>query len=85
MYELKDKIKTATATLKKQVSGEESLNLICLLEDAFDMILERNKELNEALDKLDMLSIDLVKRDTYRASLLRIQELEKENLELKSN
>ena len=58
MYDLKDKIKIALNNLRDMNNSEDSLNLIALIEDTFDIILERNKELNEALDKLDMLSVD---------------------------
>ena len=85
MYELKDKIKIALNNLRDMNSEEDSLNLIALIEDTFDIILQRNKELNEALDKLDMLSVDLIRRDVYRKALIKIEELELELLELKSS
>ncbi len=85
MYELRDRIKNAIETLKSQTTSNDSLNIITLLHDTFDIILDRNQELSEALDKLDMLSVDLVRRDTYRAALLRIEELEKEIQLLKQN
>jgi hypothetical protein len=85
MYDLKDKIKIALNNLRDMNNSEDSLNLIALIEDTFDIILERNKELNEALDKLDMLSVDLVRRDVHRKALLRIEELEQEMLQLKAN
>ena len=85
MYDLKDKIKIALNNLRDMNNSEDSLNLIALIEDTFDIILERNKELNEALDKLDMLSVDLVRRDVHRKALLRIEELEQEMLQLKVN
>ena len=74
------------STENKNMNNEEnSLNLIALIEDTFDIILERNKELNEALDKLDMLSVDLIRRDVHRKALIKIEELEQEILQLKSN
>ena len=85
MYDLKDKIKIALNNLRDMNNSEDSLNLIALIEDTFDIILERNKELNEALDKLDMLSVDLIRRDVHRKALLRIEELEQEMLQLKAN
>ena len=85
MYELKDKIKIALNNLRDMNSEEDSLNLIALIEDTFDIILQRNKELNEALDKLDMLSVDLIRRDVYRKALIKIEELEQELSELKSS
>ena len=83
MYELRDKIKIAISTLKKSNSNSDNLQLISLLEDTFDIILDRNQELSEALDKLDMLSVDLVRRDVYRAAMIRINNLEQELLDLK--
>ena len=80
MYELKDKIKIALNNLRDMNSEEDSLNLIALIEDTFDIILQRNKELNEALDKLDMLSVDLIRRDVYRKALIKIEELEQEEI-----
>ena len=85
MYELRDRIKNAIETLKSQTTSNDSLNIITLLHDTFDIILDRNQELSEALDKLDMLSVDLVRRDTYREALLRIEELEKEIQLLRQN
>ena len=75
MYDLKDKIKIALNNLRDMNNEENSLNLIALIEDTFDIILERNKELNEALDKLDMLSVDLIRRDVHRKALIKIELL----------
>jgi len=85
MYELRDKIELAIKTLKNQSQSEDALAIISLLEDTFDMVLDRNRDLEEAINKLDMLSVDLVKRDIHRSAMLRIEELEQEIVALKIN
>ena len=85
MHELRDKIELAIKTLKNQNQSEDSLVIISLLEDTFDMVLDRNRDLEEAINKLDMLSVDLVKRDIHRSAMLRIEELEQEIVMLKAN
>ena len=85
MHELRDKIELAIKTLKNQNQSEDALVIISLLEDTFDMVLDRNRDLEEAINKLDMLSVDLVKRDIHRGAMLRIEELEQEIVILKAN
>jgi hypothetical protein len=85
MHELRDKIELAIKTLKNQNQSEDALVIISLLEDTFSMILDRNRDLEEAINKLDMLSVDLVRRDTHRSAMLKIEELEQEIVILKTN